>query len=627
MIFGPGRGLGNLTDAQWVDGRLAGLPARWQDAIKRAWRGKWSQYEAGRQAANLAVLDAVQYLGDAQRAGLRPDADHEAIRARASVMARHFGRALSGLPVLADAVAWARRELDRSGMADFWPLVRYRKMTEAAALARVRCEVWWRRTLRRLFARTVEACSIGLGLVNKRRDCYVSNLSVQRRAGQLRASAAMMDATTLENEYGQRMKLSDLAGRSMANKAIRRAELMTRISGFDAVAFDLGHEATFITVTCPSRMHKWRDTGTAGVEPNPKFDGTTPGEAQKYLSGQWAKWRAAAQRKGLSVYGFRVAEPHHDGCPHWHLILFHKADQGEALRDLFARYFLRNDSATERGAARHRLTFERIDRSKGSAASYIAKYISKNVDGYKVGRDLYGADAVESSARVDAWASTWGIRQFQQIGGAPVTVWRELRRLNPDNVPADLIPESLTAGLEGCNIVEAGGRAAEGWRRYVMVQGGPTAKRAAHPIKLHRQDSGEINRYGEICAPDVVGVQAGGRTWVEKPFELAAMPGRPVPMHRFSVPAHAVIESERSSWIVVGNATPATQPGGAAARPRTRVNNCTRTTAPTPDGMGVRDVSIITRGKTGRFKAWKPKAGEGEPPPRGQHGEGNSGAH
>ncbi len=319
---------------------------------------------------------------------------------------------------------------------------------------------WWRRQLRRVHGRAFEHAAIRLGFVSVRAGAYCSDETVKRRIAQNRRNAKTLDAVTMENENGQEYTLGALASKGTSNKRIRRGELMLRMAGCEDVATELGHVGLFVTLTNPSKYHAvLAKSGTL----NPKYNGCTPREAQQALMDVWTCTRAKNGREGLAPYGFRIAEPHHDGCPHWHILMFAPADQVEQIEKNLRLYALAEDG-DEPGAQANRVKFVRIDPRLGTAAGYIAKYVGKNIDdhgvdehvdedGSVVETDFVGDDVIRPCQRVEAWAATWGIRQFQAIGQPPVTVWRELRRVEAERVAG--APQHVQDAWAACQRVEA----------------------------------------------------------------------------------------------------------------------------------------------------------------------------
>jgi hypothetical protein len=377
-----------------------------------------------------------------------------------------------------------------------------RKVATHAAILRMGCPRWWRRSLRALYATSVEATAIQLGYVNVSSDLYASHETVARRLEQLRRNERALASVTFENDAGQRFTLAEIAAKGVANKTIRHAELMTRIAGFEVIAQDMGHAGVFVTVTCPSRMHKWLRLKSGQVKANPNYDSTTPREAQQYLRDCWARTRAALARNGVTLYGFRIAEPHHDACPHWHMLVFLEKGKYRSTIKTFKKYFLACDG-DETGAKAHRVTYQHIKPSRGSAAGYIAKYISKNIGTHHVESDLFGNPIVQSAQRVDAWASTWRIRQFQQLGGPPVGVWRALRRIA--EIPADA-PEALRLAHESVHKVTTDETVrSASWAAYIHAQGGLVARNACR-LFLEKAPVVMLNQYGERRPDRTIGV-------------------------------------------------------------------------------------------------------------------------
>lgn len=359
----------------------------------------------------------------------------------------------------------------------------------AGAIARCFDPSWWRRKIRSHQDLILEHVQIMLGLVNKQKGIYASNHCVQRKLAQWKRNDNLLASLEAENDLGQVFNMLDLAKRGMANLTNRRNELMTRLAGFEAIAKDQNDEGVFYTLTAPSKYHSYiAKTG----RPNSKYQGASPAETQDYMNLVWQRIRAKLKRLNIQPYGFRVVEPHHDGTPHWHLLLFVPPEQVSTLSDVIKHYSLEEDG-TESGAQKSRVKIEHIDPNKGSAVGYIAKYIAKNIDGEHVGADHYGFDAVESATRIRAWASNWKIRQFQSIGGPSVTVWREVRQFANSDAASKVLDmmgdDHLKALVEAADTGD--------WKAFVKLSGGPTAARKDQPLRALHIVKDKPNKYGE----------------------------------------------------------------------------------------------------------------------------------
>lgn len=462
-------------------------------------------------------------------------------------------------------------------------------------IARMCSAQWWANNLRSQLLKNNEKQEFEQGQIKKHKQCYVSDFAMRRVTAREARNREILEGLAAVSSDGQGVGLLDCVDASVSNPKHRRTELMTRCKGFEDVAKVMGHAAVFMTITCPSRFHRFNRNGND----NKNWDGSTPKQAQAYLCAMWAKIRAEWKRRDIVPYGFRVAEPHHDGCPHWHILLFVPADlvgwfnveryladgkdHGAGLIGVAGEYS-HQDSKGEIGAAKARFeakiiegqsvrdanTGQLIEGSGGSATGYIAKYISKNLDGHDAQGERWGLDhdsgmyTDTASRRVRTWASVHGIRQFQQIGGPSVTVWRQLRGYKGEFHPQMEL-------FHDCKVVAEEGK----WAAFWMLQGGYDVPRSELISPMY--EPGAVGRYGDRTVR-TIGIRhiyelvtkitsweivpAGCADWYgtvsRRAQAEAATPG--------STAMRKMIEAVERSKI---------SSEGEAVAPWTRVNNCT----------------------------------------------------
>lgn len=390
--------------------------------------------------------------------------------------------------------------------------------TEESRAARVKDADWWMRRLRTLQIRAQETIAREFGVVHKKANVYISDSAVSRiEARRARSWEILktMEAVNCDNEE-ERLNMHDVAMKSIANPENRHNELMVRAAGFDAYSRRHGHVADFYTITTPSKYHAYHHYG----KPNINFRGFSPRDGQDYLVTIWARIRSKLKRKKIQIYGLRIAEPHHDGTPHWHMLLYVQKKHRQKLRSIIRAYAIKEDKKELNflyGKSAGKLSAEKVDRrylvkgidpARGSGASYILKYIAKNIQGI-TGDDggntkdfETGTDSKETANRVSVWASVWGIRQFQQIGGGSITIWRELRKIR-----------ELERGSSQGDLFDLWESADNNeWDTFIMLLGGADMPKSQQLAGLYKEiaqpevrvceNTGEyfdlsLNKYGE----------------------------------------------------------------------------------------------------------------------------------
>lgn len=365
------------------------------------------------------------------------------------------------------------------------------------SLARMLCADWWYRKLWKMRCEWREEQLRAVCLVSKKASPYVSYEAVMHKREQRRKSLEFFRSHELVNEDGDTLDMEDVINASSSNPAHRRNEMMACVKGLELIAEMRGDCAVFYTITCPSRFHSTLNNG----RPNPTWTNATVRQSSDYLVGMFAAFRKAMYKAGLRWYGVRVAEPHHDGTVHWHLLCFMRKKDRRAITALLRKFAIREDREELGNNTGPRFKSELINPRKGTPTSYIAKYISKNIDGRGLAGEISketGKSLRDNAEYVNAWASLHRVQQFRFFGIPGRQAYRELRLLAGqaarqqgdkkagapvlDNPRLDAI---LAAADAGC------------FATYIMKQGGVLVPRKYHLIRTAYEINEEPTAYGD----------------------------------------------------------------------------------------------------------------------------------
>lgn len=234
--------------------------------------------------------------------------------------------------------------------------------------------------------------------------------------------------------------LSELAKSASA----QISEQYCKAIGLESLAREQGYSWMFITITCPPEFH-----------PNPKRGKNSWAkydlmDAQKFLTQHYAAFVRDLSREGIKlsdgdIFGLKIIEPHADGCPHWHLLMFYPPAKQNSILMLLDRHLRFSQNSLN---IQHQSEEKNQTKRASSPVHYCLKYMMKTFGSLS---DVAFVDDDEDDEeytfktarlkpsentllRVAAWKKAMRIRSIAFFGiKAQSGLWDALRKLCVQN--------------------------------------------------------------------------------------------------------------------------------------------------------------------------------------------------
>lgn len=184
-------------------------------------------------------------------------------------------------------------------------------------MLRQRDPKYWRRILKKeaMAARQYWQWALGAACAGGKEYCADFTFqSWQERRAAGKAFALAHQAQAPDGTVVSLARIKD------AHERGRLVALYAQTQGMEAMADRFGLVPLFLTLTLPGRFHPHPTSKTFLDREWTPREG--PRTAWTRLQGDWALLRAHLHNHGVDTFGLRVAEPHKDGCPHLHALIW-----------------------------------------------------------------------------------------------------------------------------------------------------------------------------------------------------------------------------------------------------------------------------------------------------------------